>query len=86
MERPLTYLEAWEDFNAWFRSTEKWKELSTAERNAIVNAQRDFEGARIDSKSGKVLHLGPRRIEGLLTKYAPDRYRFERVVYLNAGE
>lgn len=71
MEKPLTPLEAWDDFVSVVLPA-----LPKPVPFEIQHARYSREGR------GTYKPLGPERIERLLTKYAPARYRFERVVYV----
>lgn len=84
--------EAWEDFYQWAKLPENWKVISPAGRDQIAKAQRSYQywkgrGAEsAESDPDRLPQLGPNRIESLLTKHAPDRYRFDLGVYLVEDE
>ena len=69
-EKTLTPLEAWADFEAYILTLPDFRIT-----NEIATARRDKEGARKD-RYGRPIWLGPKRIERLLSKYAPGRYTF----------
>lgn len=69
--RTMTPLEAWDDFIEVVFPT-----IPRPRPKEIYHAMYAREGR------GTYTPLGDERIERLLTKYAPGRYRFERVVYV----
>lgn len=74
MENTLTHKEAWADFCRWMESRRAAGEISAIPK--------DVQEAKY-AEDGRRRHgLGEKRIKKLLTKYAPDRYRFESVVIL----
>lgn len=68
-KRPLTPLEAWDNFLEYARQT------GLQLGNDVSQAKRDRKGGRRTSR-GTVIQLGAARIERLLSKYAPGRYTF----------
>ena len=70
--------QAWQDFYEQVRPV-IWENLSRNDRRDINTAQRDFLGQRRD-RGGAVITLGPERVARLLERFAPGRYRVERVV------
>lgn len=70
-ERELTIFQAWEDFEKNILPTLKGK-IRWQEFNRVQQARRDYAAEKLKEK----------RIRNLLTKYAPDRYRFEERVIL----
>lgn len=73
MDIPITHLAAWHHFYQNFRSSPEWDKISDAEKNALIVADRDSRGERLDPK-GKQYGLGFKRVERLLTRYAPGVY------------
>ena len=78
MDSPITHLEAWTRFYQTFRKSDAWHDLTAAERNRLITADRDSRGERIDT-NGNVLHLGFKRVAALLSKYAPGEYEVVEV-------
>lgn len=72
MDTQLTPIEAWETFWPWVRLQPAWQKMTRRERQYIYKAVKAHRGG----------NLGPARIKSLLTKYAPDRYRFLETVIL----
>lgn len=70
--------EAWADFFEHVRPG-IWAGLSRNDRRDIHTAQRDFLGLRKD-RHGASVRLGAERVARLLERFAPGRYRVERVV------
>lgn len=66
MERLLTLGEAWSDFFAWIKTQEAWAKIPRNQKQYLYKADSDLASGR----------LGQRRIRGILSKYAPDRYEF----------
>lgn len=75
MAKQFTPLEAWHDFYEWGKGQPFWDDIGPKgrakmyERNAAAKGQRRYL-LRSDT------------IKKILTTYAPDRYRFEEIVYL----
>lgn len=72
MEKHLTALEAWNDFWAWIRHQEKWRDISRREKQYLYKAQ----------KAARDGVLGYDRVKRLLTTYAHGRYQFSEIIYL----
>lgn len=70
MQKPLTPIEAFNDFLDWVQESGKWETLTKQERNRIITARRDRDGLR------RGLGLGTDRIKSILFKHAPGRYEY----------
>jgi hypothetical protein len=83
----MTIMEAWHDFDKWLYTPPAphepipWDALSKSDRNRIRVARYAAQGKLM--RKGKVVPLGVRQLQAILEKYAPGRYRFETVIYLN---
>ena len=74
MELNMTHMEAWKDFYKWMLSRQASGEISAMPK--------DIQEAKYAASGERRYGLGDKRIKNLLTKYAPDRYRFEERVIL----
>lgn len=74
MESTLTYKEAWADFCRWIESRRGSGEIAAIPK--------DVQEAKYADAARRRYGLGDRRIKSLLTKHAPDRYRFEERIIL----
>ena len=59
----------------------RWDFLTAQDRSRIRVARHTAQGKVI--RNGKVLPLGARQLESILSKFAPGRYRFDTVIHLN---
>lgn len=75
MERQLTHLDAWANFFAWVHLPENWAKIDRAGRDRIKKAHRRYLYKHPSD-------LGYEGVKTILTKYAPDRYRFDERVIL----
>lgn len=73
METLITATEAWADFWAWIRLQESWSNIPRRNKQYLYKAEKAHREDR----------LGSRRIERILTQYAPGRYEFREVVILH---
>ena len=79
MERKFEAPQAWEHF--WNEVKPGiWAGLDNKQKNRIINANRDHQGLRKSSRSGRVINLGPERIARILAEFAPGLYRVEKSV------
>jgi len=87
MVKSMTIQEAWEDFDRWIYTAPephtpiRWDALTAGDRNRIRVARYAAHGKL--KRKGKVVPLGVRQLQAILERYAPGRYRFEAVIYLN---
>ena len=70
----LTHLEAWDIFYKELRASEQWATLSDKDKNALITAERDRHGKRMEA--GKVLNLGYDRAKRLIDTYAAGRFEW----------
>lgn len=75
MQSEITFLQAWHDFYAWAVKTGLLASLPEIERKRIYQRNASAKGQR-------KYPLSNEKIKQTLTKYAPDRYRFEERVIL----
>ena len=79
MENKFELSQAWEHF--WNEVKPGiWSGLDYKQKNRITTANRDYQGLRKNNTSGKVINLGPDRIEKILSEFAPGLYRVEKTV------
>ena len=79
MENKFELSQAWEHF--WNEVKPGiWSGLDYKQKNRITTANRDYQGLRKNNTSGKVINLGPERIEKILSEFAPGLYRVEKTV------
>lgn len=74
MEKALTLSEAWQDFYAWMKSRR--------DAGEFTRIPADVQEAKYAAAGERRYLLGEKRIKNLLSKYAPERYRFEERVIL----
>ena len=86
MEKKFEPSQAWEHF--WNEvKPDIWAGLDNRQKNRIINANRDHQGLRKNHRNGRVINLGPERIEKILAEFAPGLYRVEKsvVFYFDDG-
>jgi hypothetical protein len=59
----------------------RWDLITAQDRSRIRVARHTAQGKV--KRNGKVLPLGARQLESILSKFAPGRYRFDTVIHLN---
>ena len=80
--------EAFEDFWNYMHEPvadgaflSRWDLIKPEHRSRIRVARHTAQGKV--KRNGKVLPLGARQLESILSKFAPGRYRFDTVIHLN---
>jgi len=90
--KKLTHLEAWAHFYKAYKALDSKakRTIPPAFRERIRNAERDFNGERVDKRSG-VLSLGEDRVRDILLEVStllPDtfHYTYHKEAWFEVGE